>query len=580
MNNKNNFKNKSGNGIKVLSWLVCLTLLTPMFSCTDDFEQINKNPYGIDPSQQDITELYFTPLSNIFRNSTAYYQRMQSLNADMYSGYMAISDNYGNCNSHYVMNESWNEYLYRDHARYVMKYVLEILNATTEPDMASVAKIVRVTSAHRIADCYGAIPYTHYGEGGNSVPYDNLETLYTVFLQELKECTDALTGFVDNNPAEAAKNRMAKFDIINQGNTMLWIRFSNSLRLRLAMRISKVSPALAKTEAEAAVNHKYGVLTATDIDIEVKSERVANCLSVVVQDYNSSRMDAFMVSLMKGYDDPRLPKYATGVGQQAWYAASWVGRSGILGADGQPADGTGHVGEFIGIRQGIQAQHNGDLYDMYSAPNFKTPRSYSNVDDRPAYLPNRQPIMKVAEVLFLRAEGALRGWNMGGTAKELYEAGIKRSFGQYGISDADYQAYINNDTGVCADYVDPQHHEYDIQGTDKETVKWDEGLSNERKLHKIINQKWLSVYPDGQEAWSDFRRTGYPKQFPVANILNADPIPSGARFIKRLPFYERDKTTLNVEEVAKATAELGGPDNVWTRLWWDVNEDDVDGGNF
>jgi hypothetical protein len=187
--------------------------------------------------------------------------------------------------------------------------------------------------------------------------------------------------------------------------------------------------------------------------------------------------------------------------------------------------------------------------------------------------------MKVAEVLFLRAEGALRGWNMGGTAKEFYEAGIKSSFDRYVIPDADYQTYINS-TGICENYVDPQHHEYDIAGTDTETVKWDDAVSNERKLHKIINQKWIAMFPDGIEAWTEFRRTGYPKQFPVVNMLSPDPKPAGAVFIKRLPFYHNDRDLYNVEEVKKATERLGGPDNIWTRLWWDANEDSVDGGNF
>ena len=73
-------------------------------------------------------------------------------------------------------------------------------------------------------------------------------------------------------------------------------------------------------------------------------------------------------------------------------------------------------------------------------------------------------------------------------------------------------------------------------------MKWDEGASNEEKLHKIINQKWLAMYPDGQEAWSEFRRTGYPKLFPVVNNMSSGDwtIPQG-EFIKRLPFAKCDQ---------------------------------------
>ncbi|MDR0835953.1 MAG: SusD/RagB family nutrient-binding outer membrane lipoprotein [Tannerella sp.] len=578
--------NKSNRISKAIFLSVFLAFAT-LPSCTGDFENINTSPHGIPPEQQDVMQTFYTPMESLLgRYHVAYYQRAYSLNSDMYSGYMAITDNYGICNSHYVMNEGWNEYILRDYLTYIATPVNTILKATEELDLRSIAKILRVIGAHRVADNYGPMPYTEFGKGGSSVAYDDVETLYKTFLQELKESVDDLTDFVDNNPTLAATKRMAKFDLVNQGDTKAWILIANSLRLRLAMRISKVSPTLAKTEAEAAVSHKYGVLTASDPDMEVHSDRVTNALSLVVSSYNATRMEASIISILKGYNDPRLPKYSTGVGMQGigqtnWYADSWVGRKGIVDADGNPVDGTGRVGEYIGVRNGIEAQHNGDLYDMYSAPNYNaTNRNNSSIEGRPNYLSNGRSIIKVAEVFFLRAEGALRGWNMGGTPKELYEAGIKQSFDTYAIPDTEYQAYINNDSCVCADYEDPQHPEYNIAGIDKETVKWDESLDNERKLHKIINQKWLAVFPDGMEGWNDVRRTGYPKIFPVYSNLSPVPAPTGAKFIKRVTFYEKDKTTLNVEEVKKAIDKMGGSDNIWTRLWWDVNEDNVDGGNF
>ncbi len=160
---------------------------------------------------------------------------------------------------------------------------------------------------------------------------------------------------------------------------------------------------------------------------------------------------------------------------------------------------------------------------------------------------------------------------MGGTAQGLYEQGIKVSFDDFGISEADYQAYINNDTGVAEDYVDPFNSDNNIAALDKATVKWNNSLDNEGKLHKIINQKWLAMYPEGQEAWSEFRRTGYPKLFPVAN--NRSSIVEGGiadgEFVKRLRFTRNERNS-HEAEVIKARELLGGPDNEGTRLWWDV----------
>ncbi len=78
------------------------------------------------------------------------------------------------------------------------------------------------------------------------------------------------------------------------------------------------------------------------------------------------------------------------------------------------------------------------------------------------------------------------------------------------------------------------------------------------------------MYPEGQEAWSEFRRTGYPQIFPVANNLSSGEwaIPNG-EFIKRLPFPKSDRDA-NAAEVDKAVQLLSGPDSPATRVWWDT----------
>lgn len=206
---------------------------------------------------------------------------------------------------------------------------------------------------------------------------------------------------------------------------------------------------------------------------------------------------------------------------------------------------------------------------MYSTINMPASR-YSDQNGGMDMISNALPIMKVSEAYFLRAEGALRGWSMGGSAGELYEAGIKASFNDYGISNGDYAAYISNSTGVSVDYEDPFNPGNNIAGIDKATVKWDETASQEEKLHKIINQKWIAMFPEGQEAWSEFRRTGYPKLFPVVVNYSDGVIPAG-EFPKRLRFPRNDRNA-NLAEVEKARTMLKGEDNEGTRLWWDVEK--------
>jgi hypothetical protein len=86
-------------------------------------------------------------------------------------------------------------------------------------------------------------------------------------------------------------------------------------------------------------------------------------------------------------------------------------------------------------------------------------------------------------------------------------------------------------------------------------------------MERIITQKWIAMFPEGQEAWTEYRRTGYPKLFPVVNNNSGGTISTDVQ-IRRLPFPQNEYNT-NATEVNKAIQLLGGADNGGTRLWWD-----------
>lgn len=547
--------------------LLGLAFTIGFVGCTDSFESTNTNPNGLPADKVQLATRFSQPITSVYlnyQNRHYEFQLQQNLNADLYSGYLANPTPFGGNfnNSTYAMNDGWNNQAFNAGFQYVMKPISEILKSTEELDFVSIAKIVRVQAMHRVADIYGPLPYTRAMQGGDAVPYDDLETIYKTFLTELEESVNDLTTFVDTEGADAG--RLTTFDIVCKADHKQWIRFANSLRLRLAMRIVKVEPALAKATAEAAVSHKYGVLKAGDPNVEVIDGTVQNPLHEISYAYGDTRVGALLVNMLKGYDDPRLPKYVTPIG--------WLDNKDIIDKN---ENATNSIGDYVGIRQGVLIPDKSD-YVMFSTVNM--PRANKNTDQSgdKEQITNALPWMKVAEVYFLRAEGALRGWQMGGSAQALYEEGIKVSFDEFAISSSDYNAYISNDSGVAADYVDPFNAENNIQALDKATVKWDNSLGNEEKLHKIINQKWLSMYPEGQEAWSEFRRTGYPKLFPVANNFSAN-TESGiaeGQFVKRLRFTRNERNS-HEAEVIKARELLGGPDNEGTRLWWDTG-----GANF
>lgn len=173
-----------------------------------------------------------------------------------------------------------------------------------------------------------------------------------------------------------------------------------------------------------------------------------------------------------------------------------------------------------------------------------------------------------AESSFLMAEAALNsGWNIPvASAEEAYNQGIILSFEEKGAVGVD--AYLTDETSKPINY---QNHVFSAHSNPAQsdiTIKWDEGASKEKKIERIITQKWIALYPNGTEAWAEYRRTGYPKQFPMINNFSPDVDSNiGPR---RIPFPPSEYL-LNKANVEKAIGLLSEPfDGGGTALWWDT----------
>ena len=538
--------------------LLMVSVALGLSSCTGNFEELNSNPTGLGVADLPLSTYFNEPQLSIYYNQSNgnwEYQLIQNLNADLYSGYLAVPTAFAsnNNNSLYYMVDGWNSYTLNYGLLHVMKPVSNILKSTEEPDYIAIAKILRVAGMSKVTDVYGPIPYSKSMQGGLSVEYDSQEDIYKSFFADLEESINALTAFVDANGDQSTR---LTFDKMCGRSHTTWLRYANTLRLRLAMRVVKVAPALAKVQAEAAVANKYGVLTAADANIEVKDANTRNPLMIIARDYNDCCVGASFESIMKGYNDPRLAKMVLPVG---WKLDSNKQQIDITDKNG---NATNSIGEVHGIRNGFSVPSSA-VYKMYSIPMVEIGTTVLS-DKYPL------PIMKVAEAYFLRAEGALRGWAMGGDAESLYNEGIRVSLAEYGV-EASYNDYVNDNTRMAQDYVDPYNSDLNIAAMNNVTVKF--GGDNETKLQKIITQKWIAMFPEGQEAWSEFRRTGYPKLFPIVENRSAGLVAEGD-FIKRLPFC-LDERNNNPAGVASGVTLLGGADNIGTRLWWDVQK-----GNF
>lgn len=513
--------------------LCFFSVLLIVTGCTKDFESYNTDTNGISDEQLNVDfnsiGAFFPSIQNAYTTNNMIPMDIgEYLTGGTFAGYFMFP-NPGPNNTNYSMLEGWAGYgMFGVGYNAVMSPVNEIKRRgaeTSAPDFWAIAQILKVFGMHKITDIYGPVPYSKFGQGGTSVPYDSQQEVYNAFFTELDEATASLQDYISRFPSAKP---FAKFDKVYGGDYTLWLRFANSIRLRLALQIVKVAPDVAKTQAEKAVDPANGGVLSTNEHNAIAKEG-SNALHVASQIWGDIRGNAALISCMVGYDDPRLPKY---------YDPSSV-----------------VPGSFIGIRTGSNISSRGDMLN------------YSNVAAAAFLQSSPTELMAAAEIYFLRAEGALRGWEMGGTAKDLYEAGISTSLTQWGVAGG-AAAYINDDSKEPADFVDPVLPGHNAPGISNLTVKWNEAASNEEKLERIVIQKWISDYPDGTTAWSTFRRTGYPKLFPVV-VNNSGGNISSSIQIRRMNYPGSEYVT-NAAEVQKGVTLLGGADHGGTRLWWDV----------
>ena len=177
--------------------------------------------------------------------------------------------------------------------------------------------------------------------------------------------------------------------------------------------------------------------------------------------------------------------------------------------------------------------------------------------------------MRASEVYFLRAEGALLNWNMKGSAEDLYRQGIETSFVENNVAASEVVSYMNSGRQP-ASYTNSRPSVNESAPT-LATAAWD-ATSDEQRLEKIMIQKWIALYPNGQEAWSEWRRTGYPKLHKVVSNYGRSQGVTDVKLGIRRMIYPANRSTSEADKanLQKAIEMLGpGGDASTTNLWWD-----------
>ena len=518
-------------------------------ACTDNFQGYNETGGAYtDELQKYDNQTNLIPFETIqkgiiyqtgIEGTDWQYQVMQNLAADMYSGYFHdMNGGFNDKNSTYKLNDGWTSAMWSLTYAQCMPSILnseELNNLEKFPLFNALTKILKVTMVHRISDYYGSVLYTNFGKE-NPTP-ESQEQAYKAFFKELASAIETLKDYKGGEI-------FAKSDImmpVGKKDHKQWLKFANSLRLRLAMRISNVDPTLAAEQAREALDPENGGVL-EKANETVGQYGIRNPLGGVSA-WSEVYMNASMESFLTGYNDPRLEAY-------------------FVPAIGGSNEGQGNVPElepiakkFKGVRQGSGVRDN--RYVNHSATKITASSDII--------------LMTAAEVWFLRAEATLRGYVNDKTAKECYEEGVKTSFSQWGAGSAN--DYLQS-TATPAEYIDAFDTKFNGDPTTSITPMWDEAGTNEQKLEKIITQKWLAIYPEGCEAWAEQRRTGYPKLFKV--VVNNSSLVAGQEIdtdimIRRI-FFPQSYKTDDAALYNGLISTLGAADTGATRLWWDAGK--------
>ncbi|MGZ3871493.1 MAG: RagB/SusD family nutrient uptake outer membrane protein [Mucilaginibacter sp.] len=526
------------------SWILVALCFIMLSGCTKNFENMNTSNAGITTEQLkydfNFIGQYYPSIQQHIFGEEGDYQLCQNLNSDAYSGYYMSPDPYrGNINNQsYSLVDGWNSDVYNMAYGQVMGPINTNLkkNAQTAyPHFWAIALILEVQAMSRVTDYYGPIPYTKVGTGAATTPYDSQQTVYNTFFTQLDTAVSNLNAYITANPG---LKPFAKFDMVYGGDYTQWIKYANSLRLRLAMHIVNADAATAKTQALKAMADPGGLIT-TNADNAAINGILSyhNPIWWIGTSWTDIGVGASLTSYLNGYNDPRTSKMIS------------------------PATAPASIaGKYVGIRVGTPVGGK-PMYNGYSQPNYATISEYSPM-----------VLINAAEVWFLKSEAALRGWTAE-SAQTDYETGIATSMDQWGAAIGNY---LSDKTSTQADYVDPLTPtagtaNASIKATSTITIAWDGAASNEKNLERIITQKWIANFPSGGwEAWTEYRRTGYPRLFPVV-VNNSGGTISTDLQIRRIQ-YPSSEYTSNGAEVAKGVILLGGPDNGGTPVWWDTNK--------
>lgn len=483
---------------------ICLFTLFAYSACDNEFEEVNENPNG------PVTVPPGLLLTGV-----------QEATADLlYDTFLG-----GDMGETWVQH--WGKVQYNEEERYNIRpgvndnfwdllYARSLKDAQVMYDLAKeadnkniqgVALVMRSYVYSILTDAYGDIPYTEalQADEGNSTPaYDQQEVIYPALIDSLEVAAGLLAP--GNGEIPAAQ------DLMYGGDPVLWEKFANSLRVRLLLRISYATDVSAELQSVVSEGNLFSSNEEEAKLIYQETNPNANPVwnTVVFTNRLEWKVNQTLVQTMEGFNDPRLPVYAQPNGDD----------------------------EYRGVAPGIA----NPVENGYDYANVSPIGEFFLQPDAPAYF------LSYSELNFLLAESAKRGLISGGDAgaEEYYNEGVLASFETY--------------NGFVPEEGDPVSLDF-ASYIAQSGVAYSPGTA----LQQIGVQNWLALFGQGFEAWTEWRRTGFPQLSPALNPIGITEIPT------RYP-YATNEQTLNNASYSAAVSNLEGGDRLTSKVWWDQKD--------
>ena len=572
--------------MKKIKFIFSLAFALVLFSCTDDFREINTNPNVVTPEEASGRYFITKPQVALYGPNRYPYWRAQLIHSDRYAGHFTFghhgswwSDELGYTYSSAYTDATWG--WLAGYAGGLDNY-LKLTQDGAEfenPLMHAVGIIMKGLYFQMFTDVFGDVPYSQVGDPDIVLPkYDMQKDIYKGIIADLE---NAIETIGDNDRTGQGLQDLGDNDVYFKGDLQKWKKLANSLILRIALRAKGAPGEDFSDNAISAAVARGAFLEEGEDCVLPKDNQINQWASACYGDiwWNFGGLGSkwtvgqTLITYMLKNKDPRLPKYAkTAIGGEFSFdrpdeasnpdgfanfekRIRFIAHAINIAIDLQGGDTTDVLTLAPDLSKAVikvpentyyigqPTRLNGFIKPYTRYEFFSTPSDFIIQEKNKGKPISPELIMTSGESYLLQAEAAMLGIG-GGDAQALYVKGVTNSMKFWGVDDGEILKFF-------------------ASGAPLTSVS----------LENIALQRWMNAYTDGFEAWAVVRKTGYPLEL-SRGVSDLDIFGLGdinGAYPTRMQYGNSayDKNGENLQEAI----DRQGPDKQDTKLWFQKSLD-------